>query len=117
VLFNEEGVRVDEIKGHGGFFKSPEVGQKIMAAATGIPVSTLKTAGEGGAWGMALLAAFMIRKDKNMTLPDFLSHVFGGSIQEAVTPDPEDVKGFEKFFERYHKGLAIEKAAVLYMNS
>ena len=116
VLFYEEGVRVDEIKGHGGFFKSPEVGQKIMAAATGIPVSTLKTAGEGGAWGMALLAAFMIRKDKNLTLPDFLSHVFEGSIQEAVTPDPEDVKGFEKFFERYHKGLAIEKAAVLNMN-
>ena len=115
VLFNEEGVKVDEIKGHGGFFKSPEVGQRIMAAATGTPVSTLKTAGEGGAWGMALLAAFMIRKDKTVTLPDFLSHVFEGSIQEAVKPHPEDVKGFEKFFERYHKGLAIEKAAVTHM--
>ncbi len=116
VLFNEEDVKVDEIRGHGGFFKSPEIGQKIMAAATGTPVSTLKTAGEGGAWGMALLAAFMIRKNKAVTLPDFLSHVFEGSIQEALKPDPEDIKGFEIFFDRYHKGLAIEKAAVQYMN-
>ncbi|NLD38591.1 MAG: ATPase [Desulfatiglans sp.] len=116
ILFNEEGVRVDEIKGHGGFFKSAEVGQRIMAAATGTPVSTLKTAGEGGAWGMALLSAFMIRKDKTVILPEFLSLVFKGSIQDAVKPEPEDVKGFEKFFERYHKGLAIEKAAVLHMN-
>ena len=115
VLFNEEGVTVDEIRGHGGFFKSPGVGEKIMAAATGTPVSTLKTAGEGGAWGMALLAAFMIRNNKRMTLPDFLSHVFEGGMQDAVNPNPEDVKGFEKFFERYHKGLAIEKAAVRHM--
>ena len=112
VLFNDEGVKVDEIRGHGGFFKSPGVGEKIMAAATGTPVSTLKTAGEGGAWGMALLVAFMVRKDKNLSLPQFLSQVFKGNMQKAVQPDPEDVKGFEKFFERYHKGLAIEKAAV-----
>ncbi len=112
VLFNEEGAKVDEIRGHGGFFKSPEVGQKIMAAATGTPVSTLKTAGEGGAWGMALLAAFMVRKDKKVTLPEFLANVFCDSIQKAVKPDPEDVKGFNKFFERYHRGLAIEEAAV-----
>jgi hypothetical protein len=58
----------------------------------------------------------MVRKDKGITLPDFLSHVFEGSMQEAVTPNPQDVKGFEKFFERYHKGLAIEKAAVQNMN-
>ena len=116
VLFNEEGVKVDEIRGHGGFFKSPGVGEKIMATATGTPVSTLKTAGEGGAWGMALLAVFMVRKDKAVTLPDFLSLIFKGSMQEAVKPEPEDVKGFDKFFERYHKGLAIEKAAVQYMN-
>ncbi|MBN1275894.1 MAG: ATPase, partial [Deltaproteobacteria bacterium] len=115
VLFNEEGVKVDEIRGHGGFFKSPETGQKIMAAATGTPVSTLKTAGEGGAWGMALLAAFMIRNDKTITLVDFLSQVFEGSIQEAVKPHPEDVKGFERYFDRYHKGLAIEEAAVRHM--
>ena len=61
---------------------------------------------------MALLAAFMVRKDKNLSLPQFLSQVFKGNMQKAVQPDPEDVKGFEKFFERYHKGLAIEKAAV-----
>ncbi|MGD9162352.1 MAG: FGGY-family carbohydrate kinase [Desulfobacteraceae bacterium] len=116
VLFDEEGVKVDEIRGHGGFFKSPGVGEKIMASATGTPVSTLKTAGEGGAWGMALLASFMVQKDKTITLPDFLSHIFEDSIQEAVKPEPEDVKGFEKFFERYHKGLAIEKAAVTHLN-
>ncbi|MBN1907343.1 MAG: FGGY-family carbohydrate kinase [Deltaproteobacteria bacterium] len=115
ILFNEEGVRVDEIKGHGGFFKSPDVGQKIMAAATGTPVSTLKTAGEGGAWGMALLAAFMIRKDKTVILPEFLEHVFCNSIQKAVKPDSEDIRGFNKFLERYHRGLAIEKAAVTYL--
>ncbi len=115
ILFEEERVTVDEIRGHGGFFKSAKVGQKIMAAATGIPVSTIKTAGEGGAWGMALLAAFMIRKDKTITLPAFLSHIFNDNIHEAVKPAPVDVKGFEKFFERYHKGLEIEKAAVQHM--
>jgi sugar (pentulose or hexulose) kinase len=115
ILFNEEGVSVDEIKGHGGFFKSAEVGQRIMAAATATPVSILKTAGEGGAWGMALLAAFMVRKDKSATLPDFLSLVFKKSMQEAVKPDPLDVKGFNKFYERYHRGLAIEVAAVRHM--
>ena len=57
----EEGVKVDEIRGHGGFFKTAHVGQRIMAAATGTPVSLLSTAGEGGAWGMALLAAFSVR--------------------------------------------------------
>ena len=115
ILFDEEGVKVDEIRGHGGFFKVPEVGQKIMAAATGTPVSTLKTAGEGGAWGMALLAAYMVRKDKALTLPEFLSHVFEESMEEPVKPETEDVKGFEIFFKRYHKGLAIEKAAVTNM--
>ena len=112
VLFNEEGVTVDEIRGHGGFFKAVETGQKIMAAATGVPVSILKTAGEGGAWGIALLAAFMIRENKAVALPNFLSEVFAGSMGEAVQPDPKDMEGFKKYFNRYLKGLAVERAAV-----
>ncbi|WP_269537543.1 xylulokinase [Cerasicoccus fimbriatus] len=112
VLFVDEGVEVDEIRGHGGFFKTPVVGQRIMAAATGAPVSTLDTAGEGGAWGIALLAAYMMRADQAMTLPEFLKPVFADSMGAAVEPDPEDVAGFLRFFERYHRGLSIERAAV-----
>jgi sugar (pentulose or hexulose) kinase len=112
VLMDEEGVEVDKICGHGGFFKTAKVGQRIMAAATGAPVSVLETAGEGGAWGIALLASFMIRENRDEFLPKFLKQVFSKSMGEAVLPDPKDVVGFEQFFERYHKGLAIERAAV-----
>jgi len=112
ILTDGEGVEVDEIRGHGGFFKTPGVGQRIMAAAIGAPVSVLETAGEGGAWGIALLAAYMKREDQDESLPAFLAPVFAGSVGEALQPDPVDVAGFDKFFERYHKGLAIERAAV-----
>ncbi|MDA3834238.1 MAG: FGGY-family carbohydrate kinase [Spirochaetales bacterium] len=111
ILF-EEGVTVDEIRGHGGFFKTKGVGQRIMAAATNIPVSLLDTAGEGGSWGMALLAAYMIRSERSEKLPEFLDAVFAESISSAVQPQPEDVEGFNTFFERYHKGLPIEALAV-----
>ena len=112
VLTDDEGVVVDEIRGHGGFFKTAHVGQRIMAAATNTPISLLETAGEGGAWGMALLAAYAIRENTGRNLPDFLDIALEGSIGEAVKPDPSDVKGFDVFFERYHKGLLIEAAAV-----
>jgi len=112
ILTQEEGVAVDEIRGHGGFFTTPAVGQRIMAAATGVPVSVLKTAGEGGAWGIALLAAYRVNKKHGETLPEFLNPIFAGSMGTAVNPDPEDAEGFNRFFERYHKGLAIERAAV-----
>jgi sugar (pentulose or hexulose) kinase len=112
ILMDEEGVRVDEIRGHGGFFKAAEVGRRMMAAATGVPVSILGTAGEGGAWGIALLASFMTRENKAQSLPEFLGPVFAGSMGEAVPPDPADAAGFGRFFDRYHKGLAIERAAV-----
>lgn len=112
VLMEEEGVEVDEIRGHGGFFKTAEVGQRIMAAALRTPVSVLETAGEGGAWGIALLAAYMLQSDAGQTLPQFLETVFADSTGNTVQPDPEDVAGFEQFFERYQKGLAIERAAV-----
>jgi sugar (pentulose or hexulose) kinase len=108
----EEGVQVDEIRGHGGFFKTAHVGQRIMAAATRTPVSLLESAGEGGAWGMALLASFAIREDESVSLPDFLDDVMKDGVGEAFQPVDADVAGFQAFFERYHRGLAIERAAV-----
>lgn len=112
ILLVDEGVEVDEIRGHGGLFKTEGVGERIMAAATGVPVSTLVTAGEGGAWGMALLASFMARENKDLTLPDFLSPIFAESMGHPVEPCPEDEEGFKRFFESYHEGLMIERVAV-----
>lgn len=113
ILFEKESVKVDEIMGHGGFFKTKEVGQKIMAAAFNVPVSIMETAGEGGAWGIALLASYMVNRAENQSLEDFLKQkVFAGNLGNSVTPDPSDVAGFNEFMKRYHKGLAIERAAV-----
>ena len=112
VLFRKEGVRLDELRGHGGFFKSPQVGSRMMAAATGVPVSVLATAGEGGAWGIALLASFLVNRTGDQSLPDFLKPVFAGSIGSATPPTPEDTAGFERYFERYHRCLPVERAAV-----
>ncbi|MEJ2383741.1 MAG: FGGY-family carbohydrate kinase [Xanthomonadales bacterium] len=115
VLTEEEGVEVDELVGHGGFFKTADVGQRIMAAATDTPVSVPATAGEGGSWGMALLAAFSVREQRATRLPEFLDAVIGDSIGAAVEPRPEDVAGFNRFFDRYTAGLPIEAAAVEHM--
>jgi sugar (pentulose or hexulose) kinase len=113
ILFENEGVKVDEIRGHGGFFKTKEVGQKIMAAATNVPVSVLETAGEGGSWGIALLAAYRVMKKDRESLGNFLGNrVFAGQKGELMRPDPTDVAGFNAFFERYAAGLEIERAAV-----
>jgi sugar (pentulose or hexulose) kinase len=112
VLTEEEGVRVEELCGHGGFFKTPEVGQRIMAAATNTPVSVPQTAGEGGAWGMALLAAYSVRDRQDLSLPDYLDALIGDSIGEPVAPRAEDVEGFNRYFQRYTAGLPIEAAAV-----
>jgi sugar (pentulose or hexulose) kinase len=112
ILTEEEGVVIEEIRGHGGFFKGGDTGQRMMAAALNVPVSLPATAGEGGAWGMAVLAAYMLRDDAGQSLPDFLDSVMAGSIGAPVTPDPQDVAGFDAFFARHQKGLAIERAAV-----
>lgn len=113
ILLKQEGVQVDKILGHGGLFKTKGVGQKIMAAAMDTPVSVMETAGEGGAWGIALLASYMINKAENETLDDYLNKkVFAGQEGASISPDEEDVAGFEKFMERYTGGLAIERAAV-----
>ena len=113
ILFEQEHVKIDQILGHGGFFKTREVGQKMMAAAMNVPVSVMETAGEGGAWGIALLAAYMIRKSPNEPLESYLSNkVFAGVNLTTIAPDPVDVAGFTAFMERYKKGLVIERAAV-----
>lgn len=116
VLTDEEGVQVEELVGHGGFFKTPEVGQRIMAAATNTAVSVPDTAGEGGSWGMALLAAFAARDQRDLDLPSFLDRLIGDSIGDAVQPDPDDVAGFNQYFERYTAGLPVEAAAVDHVN-
>jgi sugar (pentulose or hexulose) kinase len=113
ILFEKEAVKVDKILGHGGFFKTREVGQKIMAAAINVPVSIMETAGEGGAWGIALLASYMINREANESLEDFLGQkVFAGKQGRSIAPDPSDVAGFNEFMKRYIQGLPIERAAV-----
>jgi sugar (pentulose or hexulose) kinase len=113
ILFVEEQVKIDQVLGHGGFFKTEEVGQKIMAAAMNVPVSVMETAGEGGAWGIALLASYMLNKEENEPLEAYLSHkVFAEANSTTIAPDPRDVDGFTAFMERYKEGLAIEKTAV-----
>ncbi|WP_320130720.1 FGGY-family carbohydrate kinase [uncultured Sphaerochaeta sp.] len=112
ILFEKEHVQVDAINGHGGFFKTAEVGQKMMAAAMHTPISVLKTAGEGGAWGIALLASYLVNA-KDARLQDFLANeVFASSEAATVVPSLEDIEGFNVFFANYKKGLAVEKAAV-----
>lgn len=113
LLFKEEKVEVDEMFGHGGLFKTKGVGQRIAAAAMNTSVSVMETAGEGGPWGMALLAAYMQIKGENESLENFLKNkIFAGQIGSRMEPDREDAAGFEKFMERYRKGLSIEHAAV-----
>jgi sugar (pentulose or hexulose) kinase len=113
ILFEEEQVKIDKVLGHGGFFKTEEVGQKIMAAAMNVPVSVMETAGEGGAWGIALLASYMLGKKENQTLEAYLSNkVFAGDNSTTIAPDQGDVDGFAAFMKRYKEGIAIERAAV-----
>ncbi len=112
ILLEKEGAALDSITGHGGFFKDAYVGQRIMAAAMGAPVTVMATAGEGGPWGIAILAAYMQNKQGD-TLPDYLSNrVFANSERATVKPDEADVAGFMTFMNRYQPGLAVEHAAV-----
>lgn len=113
ILLKEEDVQIDKIMGHGGLFKTEGVGQRILAAAMNSPVSVMKTAGEGGAWGIALLASYMVNKKDGETLDDFLNNsVFAGDTGVEMAPDAEDVAGFNAFIETYKAGLPIERAAV-----
>lgn len=113
ILLKEEGVRVDKLLGHGGLFKTKGVGQQILADAMNTPISVMETAGEGGAWGIAVLAAYMVQKADNETLGAYLdSKVFAGQAGSELAPDAEGVKGFDEFIKVYKAGLPIERAAV-----
>ena len=123
ILLREEDVKVDKLYGHGGFFKTPEVGQRIMSAATGGPITVMDTAGEGGAWGMAILALYLTKviggaddntvKEGSLTLPDFLNNlIFAGESGSTVTATSEEIQGFDSFMESFKAALPIEKAAV-----
>ena len=113
ILFAQENVKLNQLLGHGGFFKTSEVGQKMMAAAMNVPVTVMATAGEGGAWGMALLAAYKLRKTDGEPLELYLADkVFAGEKGLTLSPDKADVAGFAAFMERYRQGLGIERAAV-----
>ena len=113
ILFNEEHVQVDRITGHGGLFKTKGVGQRVLAAAINSPISVMETAGEGGAWGIALLASYLVNNNNGSTLADWLeSNVFAGNTGVEIAPTAEDVSGFNKWIENYKRGLAIEQAAV-----
>ena len=113
ILVKEEKIQIDKILGHGGLFKTPGVGQRIMAAAMQAPVSVMETAGEGGAWGIALLAAYEVQREESETLEDYLADkVFAGNEGVKMEPDADDVAGFEKFIERFKKGLSIEQEAI-----
>lgn len=113
ILFKEEGVKADKILGHGGLFKTEGVGQGILAAAMNTPVTVMDTAGEGGAWGIAVLASYMVNKADGETLDDYLNNkVFAGQTGSTMEPDAKDVAGFDEFAKRYIDGLPIERAAV-----
>ena len=117
ILLKEENVKLDKILGHGGLFKTKGVGQKVMAAAVNAPVSVMETAGEGGAWGIALLAAYRKNKTEGESLASYLEEqVFAKEESVQIAPDPKDVEGFEAFMDRYKEGLEIERAAVVHLH-
>ena len=113
VLLKEEKVKVDRITGHGGLFKVKGVGQRVLAAALNSPISVMETAGEGVAWGIAILACYLVNNPGKASLPDFLDKmVFAGNTGTEIAPSPEDVAGFEAWLENYKACLAVERAAV-----
>lgn len=113
ILFNEEEIKVDRITGHGGLFKTRGVGQRVLAAALNSPISVMETAGEGGAWGIALLGAYLVNNEKHQSLADFLDEqVFAGNAGTEVVSTADEVAGFNTYIENYKAGLPIEEAAV-----
>ena len=113
LLFREEKVEVDRISAHGGFFKTPEVGQRILAAALNSPIFVMETAGEGGAWGIALLARYRVDNPDALSLEDYLDKcVFVGDGGVEVIPSEKEVEGFDKYIANYKACLPVEGAAV-----
>ena len=117
ILLKEEGVKLDRIMGHGGLFKTPGVAQRYLAAAVDAPVTVMSTASEGGAWGIALLAAYLVDGKKDGKLEDYLDNrIFSKLAGEAIDPVPAEVEGYEVFTQRYIAGLEAEKAAISAMD-
>lgn len=117
ILMKKEKVEVKKVTGHGGFFKTKGVGQRYLAAAVEVPVTVMDTASEGGAWGIALLAAYLIDRKENEKLEDYLEkRIFSELSGETLKPSEEDIRGFEKFMDHYRDGLEIEKKAIEIMN-
>ena len=113
ILFEEEQVTADHLLGHGGLFKVPVVGQKLLAGALGVPVSVMQTAGEGGPWGMALLAGYRLHRAEGETLEQYLHRrIFAGAVGSTVQPDARDSRGFAAFMKQYIRCLAVERAAI-----
>lgn len=113
ILFKKEAVKVDTIMGHGGLFKTPVTGQRIMAAAMNVPVTVMDTASEGGPWGIAILASFMKNREQNETLHSYLEKkIFAGQSGSRLEPDMGDVAGFDKFMAGYTKCLPGERAVI-----
>ena len=112
-ILAQEHVAIDSLTGHGGLFKTPVVGQRYMAAACNAPVTCMRTAGEGGPYGMALLASYMVNKGEGESLEAYLNaHVFADTKGTTFQPDPADVEGFHTYMEQYRKLLKVEKTAV-----
>ena len=112
-IMNREHVAIDEVYGHGGLFKTEGVGQNLLAAAIHAPVTVMETAGEGGAWGIALLAEYALLREEGESLESFLrDHVFAGMKKTTVSPDPEDEKGFDRYMEQFMRCIPAQKAAV-----
>jgi len=113
ILQNEEKVTIDKIFGHGGLFRTKGVGQRMMAAAIRTPVSVMETAGEGGAWGAALLAAYLVGRNPGEALECYLTQkVFEGETGETMEPNEADAAGFAAYMDRFVAGLSIEREAV-----
>ena len=112
-ILSDEGVAIDSLTGHGGLFKTPIVGQKFLAAACNAPVTCMKTAGEGGPYGMALLAAYAAQKNEGESLEQYLNdRVFSHAQKQTVDPDPADVAGFTAYINDFHRLLDVEKKAI-----
>ena len=113
ILTKEENIAVDKLYGHGGFFKTPGVGQCMLSAAVAAPVSVMETAGEGGPYGMALLCAYMIWGEEGEALEDYLDNkVFASASSSTLMAEESDIAGFNTFLDRYKKALAVERAAI-----
>ncbi len=114
-ILNQEQVQIDRVVGHGGIFKTPVVAQTVLAATMNAPVTVMENAGEGGAWGIAILAAFLNQSTK-MSLTQFLDdYVFANATGITLEASATDISGFNQFVERYQKGLPIEKSAIDYL--